>query len=121
MVPTASASSHVALRWRRVGAGRGRAEVLGAEQEPEPEREQHERGDDLEAALPGEHLDAEDRADDHAGERAGDEQAGHWAAEAFLACEPQQTARGRGDVEQQVGRGDRRAGDVKHAQLDREQ
>lgn len=69
-------------------------EVLGAEQESEPEREQHERGDQSEAALAGEHLDAEDRAGDHAGQGAGDEQAGQRSAEPLFAGEPQQPARG---------------------------
>ena len=96
-------------------------EVLRAEQEPEPEREQYERGDQGEAALAGEHLDAEDRAGDHAWERVGDQQPAQRAAEPPLAREPQQSARGRGDVDQQVGWGDRRAGDVQHAGLDREQ
>ena len=54
-------------------------------------------------------------------ERPGDQQPGQVVEQSSLVPEAQQPARDRGDVEQQVGRGDRRTGDVQDAELDRQQ
>lgn len=70
---------------------------------------------------PREHLDTQDRARDHPRERSRDQQPRERASQPLLAREPQKPSRRRGDVEQQIRRRHRRAGDKQHAELNRQQ
>jgi hypothetical protein len=58
-------------------------------------------------------------ARDHAWQRPGDQQPAERADETPLLPETQRSARCGRDVEQQVGRRDRRARHAEHAELDR--
>jgi len=91
-------------------------ETLAAKQQPRSERKQNERGNEHGSARIRQGLDPHDRPEHDAGERARDEEAGERASKAVLVTEAEQRAWGRGYVEQQVRRRDRRARDAQESQ-----
>lgn len=88
-----------------------------AEQEPQTKRHRDPSGNEREGSSAGQILDADDRADDYAGEGASAQR----IEQSSLVPEAQQPAGYSENVENEIGRRDGRAGDAQNAQLDGQQ
>jgi hypothetical protein len=89
--------------------------------QPHAQREQDGSDDEPERCCLGNEIDPDHSTEHNAGHGCGEELAHEWAPQLALGVVPEEGAGHRDDVEQQVCRGDRGAGDTKNVELERQQ